>query len=216
MAAYLGGDAGAAVSAQSLLSIKLVVTQLQYDRGLTDVSATPDREDIHRLVSVHLTDIPSHELSCAARWCTQGVIRGAASDDCSPACPVLADRSQVAKGRRGPSTRYHSLPPRPMVSRFFVDVRSRHQSELPMIVTYGWPSGRFRAWRAVTRTSTTLEAKIASQLVDLLPRYIWPDDCLPPWLAWNEKGPLMELHQMRYFLALARSLISRAPANNAT
>ena len=78
MAAYLGGDAGAAVSAQSLLSIKLVVTQLQYDRGLTDVSAPIPAEKTF-IVSVHLTDIPSHELSCAARWCTQGTILKGAS-----------------------------------------------------------------------------------------------------------------------------------------
>ena len=61
MAAYLGGDAGEAVSAQTLLSSKLVVTQLRCDRGLTDVSAPIPAEKTF-IVSVHLTDIPSHEL----------------------------------------------------------------------------------------------------------------------------------------------------------
>jgi hypothetical protein len=38
MAAYLGGDDGRAVSAQTLLNSRLVVTGLQCDGGLTDVS----------------------------------------------------------------------------------------------------------------------------------------------------------------------------------
>jgi hypothetical protein len=61
MAAYLGGEAGEAGSAQTLLSSKLVVTQLRCDRGLTEVSAPISAEKAF-IVSVHLTDISFHEL----------------------------------------------------------------------------------------------------------------------------------------------------------
>jgi hypothetical protein len=61
MAAYLGGDAGEAVSAQTLLNSKLVVTGLRCDGGLTDLSASTPAEKAF-IVSVHLKDVPFHEL----------------------------------------------------------------------------------------------------------------------------------------------------------
>jgi AraC family transcriptional regulator len=60
MAAYLGAD-GEAVSAQTLLNSKLVVTGLRCDRGLTDLSARIPAEKAF-IVSVHLKDVPFHEL----------------------------------------------------------------------------------------------------------------------------------------------------------
>jgi AraC-like DNA-binding protein len=61
MAAYLGRDEGEAVAAQTLLNGKLVVTGLRCDRGLTEVSAPIPSEKAF-IVSVHLRDIPFHEL----------------------------------------------------------------------------------------------------------------------------------------------------------
>jgi AraC-like DNA-binding protein len=61
MAAYLGRGAGEAVSAQTLLNSKLVVTGLRCDEGLTDLSAPIPAEKAF-IVSVHLRDIPFHEL----------------------------------------------------------------------------------------------------------------------------------------------------------
>ena len=61
MAAYLGRDDGRAVSAQTLLNNRLVVTGLCCDGGLTDVSAPIPAEKAF-IVSVHFRDIPFHEL----------------------------------------------------------------------------------------------------------------------------------------------------------
>jgi AraC family transcriptional regulator len=61
MAAYLGGDAGEAVSSQTLLNSRLVVTGLQCEGGMTDLSAPIPAEQAF-VVSVHLRDIPFHEL----------------------------------------------------------------------------------------------------------------------------------------------------------
>lgn len=61
MAAYLGGIDGRAVSAQTLLNSRLVVTGLRCDGGLTDVS-TPIPPEKAFIISVHLRDLPFHEL----------------------------------------------------------------------------------------------------------------------------------------------------------
>jgi AraC family transcriptional regulator len=61
MAAYLGGDDDEAVSAQTLLNRKLVVTALRCDGGLTDLSTPIPREKAF-IISVHLRDLPFHEL----------------------------------------------------------------------------------------------------------------------------------------------------------
>ena len=61
MAAYLGRDDGRAVSAQTLINSNLVVTGLRCDGGLTDVSAPIPAEKAF-IVSVHLRDLPFHEL----------------------------------------------------------------------------------------------------------------------------------------------------------
>jgi len=66
MAAYLGRDDGQAVSAQTLLNSRLVVTGLRCDGGLTDVSAPVPAEKAF-IVSVHLRDIPFHELRLRSR-----------------------------------------------------------------------------------------------------------------------------------------------------
>jgi AraC family transcriptional regulator len=61
MAAYLGQDDGRAVSAQTLLNSGLVVTGLRCDGGLTELSAPIPAEQAF-IVSVHLRDLPFHEL----------------------------------------------------------------------------------------------------------------------------------------------------------
>ena len=61
MAAYLGRDDGRAVSAQTLLNSRLAVTGLKCDAGLTDLSAPIPAEKAF-IVSVHLRDLPFHEL----------------------------------------------------------------------------------------------------------------------------------------------------------
>jgi AraC family transcriptional regulator len=61
MAAYLGGDDGRAVKTQTLLNSKLVVTGLRCDRGLSDVS-TPIPAEKAFIISLHLRDLPFHEL----------------------------------------------------------------------------------------------------------------------------------------------------------
>ena len=306
MAAYLGGDVGEAVSAQTSLSSKLVVTGLRCDRSLTDVSAPIPAEKAF-IVSVHLTDIPFHELRlrgavvhtgrhpkggvsvfdleddprfffASSFHCLHFYVRrttldvlvaeqgarridtlswphGAIDETVShlgyallPALnnPDSAGKlfldhvalalnmhyayayggmrsaARMARGglapwqerrckelmnsrirrlwtilrvclttvrqlaqywlhdRRKVEARLDALPQ--FITEIdghaihFVHVRSRRQSASPMIVTHGWPSCRFCAWRAVTRTLTTLEAEIASKLVNLLPASIWPHD----------------------------------------
>ena len=61
MAAYLGRDDGQAVSAQTLVNSRLVVTGLRCDGGLTDVSMPIPAEKAF-IVSVHLRDLSFHEL----------------------------------------------------------------------------------------------------------------------------------------------------------
>lgn len=61
MAAYLGGDDGRAVSAQTLLDSRLVITGLRCDAGLSEVS-TPIPPEKAFIISVHLRDLPFHEL----------------------------------------------------------------------------------------------------------------------------------------------------------
>ena len=61
MAGYLGRDDGRAVSAQTLLNSRLAVTGLRCDGGLTDLSAPIPAEKAF-IVSVHLQDLPFHEL----------------------------------------------------------------------------------------------------------------------------------------------------------
>lgn len=61
MAAYLGRDDGRAVSAQTLRNSRLVATGLRCDAGLTDVSAPIPAEKAF-VISVHLRDLPFHEL----------------------------------------------------------------------------------------------------------------------------------------------------------
>ena len=61
MAAYLGRDDGEAVSSQTLLNSRLVVTGLRCEGGLTGLSAPIPPEKAF-VVSVHLRDLPFHEL----------------------------------------------------------------------------------------------------------------------------------------------------------
>jgi AraC family transcriptional regulator len=61
MAAYLGGDELPAVRAQTLRNPKLVMTGLQCDRGLSELSASIPAEKAF-IVSLQLTELPFHEL----------------------------------------------------------------------------------------------------------------------------------------------------------
>ena len=61
MAAYLSGDERYAVQAQTLRNPKLVVTGLQCDGGLSELSASIPAEKAF-IVSLHLRELPFHEL----------------------------------------------------------------------------------------------------------------------------------------------------------
>ena len=61
MAAYLSGDEGPAVEAQTLQNPKLVVTGLRSDRGLSELSASIPVEQAF-IVALNLAELPFHEL----------------------------------------------------------------------------------------------------------------------------------------------------------
>jgi hypothetical protein len=61
MAAYLSRDELNAVQAQTLQNPKLVVTGLQCDRGLSELSASIPAEKAF-IISLQLTELPFHEL----------------------------------------------------------------------------------------------------------------------------------------------------------
>jgi hypothetical protein len=72
MAALLSQDGGQAISVQTLCNPRLVVTSLRCDGGLSEVSAPIPAENA-LIVSVHLRDVPFHELKLRDAPCTPAI-----------------------------------------------------------------------------------------------------------------------------------------------